>query len=206
MNIDCYNGIDDYTVAGHDGYWKVSEVVRENSKWWNKPDTTFYLYNESGEKLMTTTPPIPVHKYRTKEYIATMKDHIAKCCGNVWDDVLEDELVISGDRQTGKTTAVKEVIKDLEERGIVVYVDSFRRMFGESDYQFNKGYFLPAFIDNLRGYSLTGKTLVVITDEHSDNWHGENGIRNILIHTRPSKIIPIKIWTPPHRPYQIFRA
>jgi hypothetical protein len=194
MNIDCYNGIDDYTVAGHEGYWKVSEVVREDSKWWNKPDTTFYLYNESSEKLMTTTPPIPVRKYRTKEYITTMKDHIAKCCGNVWGDVLEDELVISGGRQTGKTTAVKEVIKDLEERGITVYVDTFSRLFGQGDYQFERRYRIP-FVTDLKGYDRTGKMVVIITDEVSS---GEeiSSVINVLYYSRVSKIIPIKIWTP----------
>jgi hypothetical protein len=201
MNIDCYSGIDKYTVAGHDGVWTLSEIRQ-----YDKLPDEYLLYNKSGERLSTYTEPTRLTEYHTKEYVDMMKKHIAKCYGNVWGDVLEDELVIIGARRTGKTTAVKEVIKDLEERGIVVYVDSFRRMFGESDYQFSKDYFLPTFIDNLRGYSLSGKTLVVITDEHSDNWHGENGIRNILIHTRPSKIIPIKIWTPPHRPHQIFRA
>jgi hypothetical protein len=194
MNIDCYNGIDNYTVAGHEGYWKVSEVVREDSKWWNKLDTTFYLYNESGEKLMTTTPPVPVHKYRTQEYVTTMKDYIAKCCGNVWGDVLEDELVISGARRTGKTTAVKEVIKDLEKRGVIVYVDSFRDMFGENEYQFKRRHRIP-FGTYLKGYSRTGKTIVIITDEVND---GEkmSSMLDVLYYSKASKIIPIKIWTP----------
>jgi Cdc6-like AAA superfamily ATPase len=199
MNIGCYNGIDDYTVAGHDGYWKVSEVVREDSKWWNKPDTTFYLYNESGEKLMTTTPPIPVRKYRTKEYITTMKDHISKCCGNVWGDVLEDELVISGNRQTGKTTAVKEIMQQLKNSNVKVYLgtdDTIVPFYVEHLIDIGTILLNDFWLDKNRGISHKGQTVVVISDDYHNEGVSLYVTLNHLVHTGASKIIPIKIWTP----------